>query len=207
MKSTKIKLFKFDELTTEQQVRWLEKQTEKVIERLPTLKKHLTMYNDRSDELYNMSAEEIKLITSTNISDIKSGRTTRGLGSYANQLNKYANLTYAELRLETTNQRIDSFMDSLERSGASQAEIDHCKELLDRMSDKDKENFVRSKFFWNYGDYNSSGVRNFFNENGCTIETANLENWCEQHNILGATDDKYYVNEGTYHNLGRPPKK
>ena len=44
----------FLKLSPENQAKEIEKQTKKLVERLPSLKKWLKMYNDTSSEMYNL---------------------------------------------------------------------------------------------------------------------------------------------------------
>lgn len=184
---------KFDELSPEQQIKFLERETEKLIKRLPSLKKILSSYDDRSNELYNIEGGSIRLLTKSYISDISGGTKASSLQSYVQSLTKYSRVSLKELRLEASELRIESFMESISKSGASQYEINYVKLLLDKMSPELKEKFTKSKLFWDYGIDNSESVRNFMDLYDVTPATANLENFLEQN---GITTGRLYYEEG-----------
>ena len=73
------------------------------------------------------------------------------------------------------------------------------------MSDKQKEAFTKSKLFWDSGEYGSEGIRQFMDMYDVTPATANLENWCEQHDI--DTRQLFYEEGETAKNRGRHKKK
>ena len=63
-KSKKIKIYSFEDFTKlnkRNKSKWINQQTRKIIKKLPTLKKYLTMDDDWSGELYTLSKEEIRL--------------------------------------------------------------------------------------------------------------------------------------------------
>ena len=195
---------KFQQLDIDKQIEWLVKQSQKVIKRLPILKKELGVYDDKSNEMYNMDKSTIEVFTKSYVSDlathsIKSDNPS--LVEFAEQLEIYGDVGIGELRLQATEERIDKFIDSLIKSGASQQEYDYVKSLLDKMTDKQKEAFTKSKLFWDSGDYGSEGIRTFMDLYDVTPATANLENWCEQHGIT--TDRLYFVEGETAKKRGR----
>lgn len=198
----------FKDLDVDKQIQWLIKQTHKVIERLPTLKKELSVYDDKSNELYNMDKSEIELFTNTYAIDLTTGDMSsdnENLMDYVEQLSKYGDSGIGELRLQATEQRIESFLDSIRKCGASEEELDYVQSLLDAMTDKQKEAFTKSKLFWDSGEYGSEGIRVFMDMYDVTPATANLENWCEQHNI--STQQRYYEEGDTAKKRGRHKKK
>lgn len=198
----------FKELDVDKQIQWLIEHSQKVIERLPILKKELAVYDDKSNEIYNMDKSSIELFTNTYSMDLATGDVSAEnaeLMNYVEQLANYGDKGIGELRLEATENRIESFLKSLEDSGASQEEIEYVKSLLDQMTDKQKEAFTKSKLFWDSGEYGSEGIRTFMDLYDVTPATANLENWCEQHGIT--TDRKYFVEGETSKKRGRHKKK
>lgn len=198
----------FQDLDVEQQIQWLIKHSQKVIERLPELKKELAVYDDKSNELYNMDSSQIQLFTNSYAIDLTTGdieSDNESLLDYASQLSKYGDTGIGELRLMATEQRIDSFLESLEKSGASEEEIEYVNDLLDKMSDKQKEAFTKSKLFWDSGEYGSEGISRFMDLYDVTPATANLENWCEQHGIT--TEKRYFIEGETSKKRGRHKKK
>ena len=198
----------FKDLDVDKQIQWLIKHAKKVIERLPTLKRELAVYDDKSSEMYNMEKSSIELFTNTYASQLTTGdidSDNTELMDFVSQLSKYGDSGIGELRLMATEQRIDSFLQSLKDCGASSEEIEYVKDLLSKMSDKQKEAFTKSKLFWDSGEYGSEGIRVFMDMYDVTPATANLENWCEQHNI--STQQRYYEEGDTAKKRGRHKKK
>lgn len=198
----------FKDLDVDKQIQWLIKHSQKVIERLPTLKKELSVYDDKSNELYNMDKSTIELFTNTYAIDLTTGDISgdnSSLNDFVSQLSKYGDTGIGELRLQATNQRIESFIESIKKCGASEKEIEYVQSLLDKMSDRQKEAFTKSKLFWDSGDYGSEGIRTFMDLYDVTPATANLENWCEQHDI--ETQQLFYEEGETAKKRGRHKKK
>ena len=198
----------FKELDVDKQIEWLIKHSNKVIERLPELKRELAVYDDKSNELYNMDKSSIELFTNTYAIDLSTGDITADnaeLQQYVEQLTTYGDRGIGELRLEATEQRIDSFLESLKKSGASDDEIEYVKSLLEQMSDKQKEAFTKSKLFWDSGEYGSEGIRTFMDLYDVSPATANLENWLEQHGI--ETQRRFYIEGETSKKRGRHKTK
>lgn len=198
----------FKDLDVDKQIQWLIKHSHKVIERLPQLKKELAVYDDKSNEMYNWDRSSVELFTNTYARDIATGSISSEnteLQSFVEQLSKYGDTDFAQLRLEFTEKRIDSFLESLEKSGASEFEIQYVNDLLDKLTDKEKEAFTKSKLFWDSGDYGSEGIRTFMDMYDVTPATANLENWCEQHGIT--TDRLFFVEGETAKRRGRHKKR
>ena len=198
----------FKELDVDKQIQWLIKHSQKVIERLPTLKKELAVYDDKSNEMYNMSSSEIQLFTNSYAIDLTTGdidSDNEALTDFVEQLSKYGDTGIGELRLQATEQRIESFIDSIKKCGASDEELEYVESLLEQMSDRQKEAFTKSKLFWDSGDYGSEGIRTFMDLYDVTPATANLENWCEQHDI--ETQRLFYEEGETSKKRGRHKKK
>lgn len=198
----------FKDLDVDKQIQWLVEHSKRTIERLPELKKELSVYDDKSNELYNWDSGQIQLFTNSYAIDLATGEISgdnEALLEFAGQLSYYGDKGIGELRLEATEMRIDNFLESLEKAGASQDEIDYVEELLSKMSDKQKEAFTKSKLFWDSGEYGSEGIRVFMDLYDVTPATANLENWCEQHGI--ETERKFYVEGETAKKRGRHKKK
>lgn len=198
----------FKDLDVDKQIQWLIKHSQKVIERLPTLKKELAVYDDKSNEIYNMDKSSIELFTNTYAIQLTTGdieSDSSELTDFVEQLSKYGDSGIGELRLMATEQRIESFLQSIKDCGASQQEIDYVNSLLNQMTDKQKEAFTKSKLFWDSGQYGSEGIRTFMDLYDVTPATANLENWCEQHNI--STQQLFYEEGETAKKRGRHKKK
>lgn len=198
----------FKDLDVDKQIQWLVKHSQKVIERLPQLKKELAVYDDKSNELYNWDKSSIELFTNTYSQDLATGTISSdnsSLNDYIQQLSKYGDRGIGELRIEATEQRIESFLDSIEKAGGGEEELDYVQSLLEQMTDREKEAFTKSKLFWDSGEYGSEGLRVFMDLYDVTPATANLENWCEQHGIT--TDQRYYIEGETGKKRGRHKNK
>ena len=198
----------FKDLDVDKQIQWLIEHSKKVIERLPELKKELAVYDDKSNEMYNMSSSEIQLFTNTYAIDLTTGdieSDNESLTNFVEQLSKYGDTGIGELRLQSTEQRIENFIESIVKSGGSEEELEYVQSLLDKMSDRQKEAFTKSKLFWDSGEYGSEGIRVFMDLYDVTPATANLENWCEQHNI--STEQRFYIEGETAKKRGRHKKK
>lgn len=194
----------FKELDVDKQIQWLISHSKKVIERLPELKKELAVYDDKSNEMYNMDKSSIELFTNTYAIDLTTGSISPDnpeLTQYVEQLSTYGDRGIGELRLMATEKRIDNFKESLIKSGASEDEISYVEDLLEKLSDKQKEAFTKSKLFWDSGEYGSEGVQQFLDMYDVTPATANLENWLEQHGIT--TERRYFVEGETAKKRGR----
>lgn len=197
----------FKDLDVEEQIQWLIKQTNKVVKRLPELKEALSVYDDKSNEMYNMEVNEIKLFTRSYAMDLATGDVSTddsSLQDYIRQLSKYGDRGIGELRLEATQNRIDSFLESLQIN-ADEDEYEYVKDLLDKLTDKEKEAFTKSKLFWDSGEYASEGIEKFMDMYGVSPATANLENWLEQHGI--ETERRFYEEGETAKKRGRHKKK
>lgn len=198
----------FKDLDVEKQIQWLVEHSQKVIERLPQLKKELAVYDDKSNEMYNWSKENVEVFTKSYTLDLATG-TIKGdnqeLNDFVSQLSKYGDKGIGELRLQATQERIESFKQSIIDSGGSEDELNYVQSLLDKMSDREKEAFTKSKLFWDSGVPNSEGIATFMDLYDVTPATANLENWCEQHNIQ--TEREFYEEGYTAKKRGRHKKK
>lgn len=204
MKGVKVKnLIKtLSSLSPKEQKEWVEKETKKVIKRLPTLKKRLTTYDDRSSELYNLTKEEIKLMSKVHISN---GIGSAGYEEYVAQLEYYGETKIKELAQSITEQRINSFLENIKQVGGQQ-EYEYVKDLIDKMSKREKENFVKSKYFFDRGDLNSADFVKFIEENDVSVGTAKLESFLNTKR-KEKFDGKYYKQGETRQKLGRPRKK
>ena len=63
----------FFKLSAEEQAKVIERETKKLIARLPSLKKNLKMYGAVSDELYNLTEDEVSTIGTTYAKAVRGG--------------------------------------------------------------------------------------------------------------------------------------
>ena len=207
----------FNTLTPEEQIKWLERQTRLVIKRLPALKKKLSVYDDRSEELYNLSQEEIQLFTKSYTEQISSGsirvRTsigeqpsarTKALEKYTESLQKYGTKPMRELITESTKMRWDSFLDNVKQCSTTEFETQYLEELTNKMSDRDIYEFTKSKLFFDNGNPNSADFVKFTTEHGISVGLAKLEVFLEQ---KGYDTKRVFYTEDTRVKLCRPAKR
>lgn len=191
-------------MTPEQQIKEIERLTEEVIERLPDLKHKLTAFDDRSDELYNLTPEEIRLFSKTYTSDIESGYTSQGLGNFMQQLQRYGETPLEELELSVAMQRWQSFKENILQVGG-ESEYQYVLELESKIDKRVIVDFTRSKFFFDAGDLSSDNFVKFLNEHGVSVGLAKLETYLESRGIK--TDRKFFEEGVTRTKLGRPRKR
>ena len=204
----RVKYFKpFNLLSPEEQIKWIEKQTEKVLNRLPTLKERLTAFDDRSDELYNKTVEEIKLTSKVYTSQILDGDTDiGGLENYIDQLTTYGNTNIKTLVKETTKTRLDNFLENILLTGSPE-EYEYVKKLLSKMTNTEKNRFVKSKYFFDTGNLNSDDFVKFLEEFDVTVGTAKLESFLVSIGRKELIDNKFFIAGETRVKLGRPKKR
>lgn len=193
----------FKEFTPEKQIEWVEKQTEKVIKRLPTLREELKMYDDKSDELYTMQGEEIELIK--NVYSQK-GFGSKQAESFISELKTYGDKDIRSLVKTATTNRIESFLENIKRVGGEKEYI-YAKELLDSLTSREKTMFTKSKYFFDNGNLASENFVKFLNENGVTVGIAKLEGFMLSIEKTLDIEDAMYYDEDTNIGLGRPKKK
>ena len=183
----------FKDLSLEEQLKWIEKQTERVVKRLPSLKKNLSTYNDVSAELYNLEPEDIMIMSKTHQKKLTSGTTDTSTYNFARKLEMYGDTPMETLRATATEKRIESFLDYVDNA-TSEEESEYVHSLIDKMSDEDKEEFTKSKYFWFTSDYPSDELVKF-NElykgahESISPATANLETFMKK---KGYDTDNWY---------------
>ncbi len=168
-------------LTPEQQAKAVEKMAKDVIKRLPTLKKQLKMYGEVSDELYNLSAEEVDLMATTYAHAIRSGEIStpsskRAYQSFVKNLYKYSRIDISQLASQTAEQRMDSWLEHIKAS-STDADMEYAQKLFDSMTEEEKLGFTRSKYFMD-----SSYMYMVTEEEGkqYSIQTLKLELYLEE---------------------------
>lgn len=190
-------------LTPEQEVKELEKLTEKVLERLPELKHRLTAFDDRNDDLYNLTPEDIRLTSNTYISDIRGNYSSEGLENWYKQLQIYGETNLDELEVAVADARWESFKENIKQ--VSYEDYNYIIELEKKLDKKTIVEFTRSKFFFDGGDLSSEQFVKFMNEHNTSVGIAKLETFLESKGI--ETDKKFYETNVTRIKLGRPKKR
>ena len=204
-KTKKIKIYSFEDFTKlnkRNKSKWINQQTRKIIKKLPTLKKYLTMYDDRSGELYTLSKEEIRLFSKVTRSDLEYQRIN---ATYIEDLIRYGNTSATQLLKVATEERIKSFLDNIEKVGGTE-EKEYAKQLLDKLSDNQKAIFTKSKYFFDNGNNNSEDFVKFYNEHGVTVGIAKLEAFLVSRKIK-VNNAKFYEKGVNTSKLGRRKKK
>ena len=177
----KLNLNSFFKLSPEEQAKSIERQTQELVKRLPTLKKQLKMYGDTSDELYNLKEDEIELIGSTYARAVRGGQITtpssqKAYQSFIKNLRKYTRTDIRQLARDTADARMESWLDHIQE-GSTDADSEYAQELLNSMSEEEKLGFTRSKYFMD-----SSYMYMVTEEDGkqFSIQTLKLELYLEE---------------------------
>ena len=169
----------FLKLSPEEQAKSIERETKELIKRLPTLKKQLKMYGEVSDELYNLTQDELDLMGSTYAKAIRSGEITtpssqRAYQKFISNLRKYARTDISYLAKVTAEQRLDSWKEHID-ANASEEEKAYVEKLLNSMTDKQKLGFTRSEYFLDVENWSSDGFVQKTEDGEFSISTLKLE--------------------------------
>lgn len=187
------------EWSVEEQARFIERETKNVIKRLPKLKSALQMYGEMSDELYNMSSEEISLEGTTYARAIRGGEIStpsskRAYQRFINNLRRYSRTSIKQLAVETAQARLDSWFEHI-KDNSTKEDISYANKLLSRLTEEQKIGFTKSKYFLDTEIWNSQETfMKSFGDEMYSIQTLKLELYCVEHNI--ETDNKYLDNLG-----------
>lgn len=179
-KKSQFNINNFLKLSAEEQAKAIERDTEKLIGRLPSLKRSLKMYNDTSDEMYNLSAEEVELQGVTYARAVRTGSITTPTGKQAYQnfvrnLRRYARTNIGEISKQVAMQRFDDWHQTI-KNHASTDELEYANYLINQMTDEMKQGFTRSRYFIDNSNWNSK--QTFVQETGegdISIQTLELE--------------------------------
>ena len=147
----KFNINSFLKLSAEDQAKSIEKETKELLRRLPSLKKQLKMYNDTSDEMYNLTSEEVELQGMTYARAVRGGEITtpsskKAYRSFITNLRKYARMDISQLASQTAERRMESWIGHI-NDASTDADKQYAQELLNSMSEEEKLGFTRSKFF------------------------------------------------------------
>ena len=163
----------------EEQAKAIERETQRLLNRLPSLKDKLSMYNEVSDEMYNLSPEEVEFQGIRQAQAVRTGEITTPTGkqaynNFVKNLHRYARRNIHDLAVESAEMRMKSWLDNI-KTHASQDEIDYAEELVNSMSENEKIGFTRSKYFLDVGDWNSDNFKQYIEEYDYSIMTQKLE--------------------------------
>ena len=171
----------FFKLSPEEQAKSIERQTKELINRLPALKKKLKMYNDTSQEMYNLTQEEVELQGMVYAKAVRSGEITttsskKAYKQFLSNLRKYAKTDIGQLARQTAEVRMDSWLEHI-KAGSTDADSEYAQELFNSMTEEEKLGFTRSKYFMD-----SSYMYAVTEEDGkqFSIQTLKLELYLEE---------------------------
>lgn len=172
-------LEEFEKLDIEKQAEIIQKETQKLLKKLPSLKQNLSLYDDTTDELYNLTPEELSLYGETYAKAIRGGEITTpssklGYRKFVKRLLNYNARSVKELAVEYASKRMDSFMETIRNNG-SIAEVEYAEELFAQMSDDDKIAFTRSKYFLDTDNWSSEQFIQEYQDNEYSMMTLKLE--------------------------------
>lgn len=201
----------FMQLSPEKQAQAIERETNKLIARLPSLKKHLKMYNETSDEMYNLSQEEvefqgIRYAKAVRGGEISTPSSQRAYQNFIKNLYKYTRPNIGDIAKEVGEKRFNSWWDTL-KEHATDEDLAYANYLIMQMSEKDKLGFTRSKYFIDNANWNSKDTfEKGFDEGMISIQTLELELYVQKNcphittrNIYNeqiSTDKKNIVRRG-----------
>lgn len=194
-KKSPIKIDDFFKLSAEEQAKAIERETKKVLGRLPSLKKSLSVYNDTSNEMYNWRSDEIETIGMTYARAVRTGSITTPTGKQAYQhfvqnLRKYARTSIKDLALGSAKMRMESFMKHIRENSKNPDEIEKANMYYEMMSDSDILGFTRSKLFLDVGDWGSDQFQKFIQDYEYSISFVKFQEYLKQ---KGYDIDEIYV--------------
>lgn len=188
----KFNINNFLKLPLEEQAVYIEKQTKELVRKLPELKRRLKMYNDNSDEMYNLSKEEVELQGTTYARAVRGGEITtptsqQAYKSFIKNLTRYTNSKGYRISVGIMQKRLDSWIKHVEENG-SQEEIAYAHKLLDSMSVQEKIEFTKSKYFLDTENWNSEGFIKETEMGDYSIQVLKLELFLEEYRAENGGD-------------------
>lgn len=189
----------FFKLSVEEQAREIERQTKKLIARLPDLKKNLKMYGEVSDELYNLTEDEISTIGTTYAKAVRGGEIStpsskRAYQKFINDMRKYTRRSIRDIAVETAEKRMESFMENIRNNSKNPDEIAKAEELYAMMNDSDKLGFTRSKLFLDVEDWGSDQFQKFIQNYEYSISFVKFQEYMAQRGY--SVDEVYEKKKG-----------
>ena len=175
----------FTKWSAEEQARFVEQETKNVIKRLPKLKSALQMYGEVSDELYNMSSEELQLMGTTYSRAVRGGEIStpsskKAYQDFIRKLRKYSRTSVKELAIQTAEERLESWLNNVRANGSAD-DIEYAEEMIAGMTDNQKIGFTLSKYFLDVENWGSEG---FVQDTGVgvySIQVLKLELYLQQY--------------------------
>lgn len=176
----KFNLESFLKKSPEEQAKIIERETQKVISKLPSLKKNLKMYGETTSELYNLPADQIELEGVTYARAVRSGEISTPSGKkayhrFVSSLSRFANTNIHELAQQTAQERLDTWLEHIKANG-SEEDYQYAVELLNSMTDQEKLTFTLSEYFLDTSNFSSEGyVLGEEEGNQYSVQTLKLE--------------------------------
>ena len=176
----------FFKLSLEEQAKSIERETAKLLKRLPELKKRLKMYDDNSGELYNLEPEEVQTIGSTYAGAVRRGEIStpssqKAYQKFIKDLRRYTRPSINEISQRIAKERWSSWVDTIKQH-ASTEELEYMNYLERQMTDEMKETFTKSKYFLDNANWNSQDTFLKYTSDGTmSIQVLELELFLESH--------------------------
>lgn len=186
----KFNINSFLKKTPEQQAEQIEKETQKLLNRLPKLKKNLKMYGETTSELYNLESDEVDQLAKAWTNAVRRGEVTTpsskaSYNKFVKDLMKYARPSLHDLAVKTAEQRLDSWLEHV-RANGSLAEIEYAEDMISKMTDSQKIGFTTSQYFLDVENWSSQGfVREDEQGNEYSIQTLKLELYLKTYGVNG----------------------
>lgn len=186
-KKKRINLNSFLKLSVENQINFIERGVRKLKPKLPSLKKYLALHNDSSDEMYNLTGEELEFESKTYIDALKSNEITtksskKAYSSFITNLDYFSRFSKKQIGVEYTEKRIDLWYNHLLTLGISEEEEDYLQELLDTISQDDLRKFTKTKYFLDVGVGSGGNIelKKIADEYGYNLPILKLELFMEE---------------------------
>lgn len=183
----KFNLESFLKKSAEEQAKIIERETQKVIGRLPSLKKNLKMYGETTSEMYNLTPEQLQLEGSTYAKAIRSGEMStpsskKAYHRFMSSLSRFANMNIHELAQQTASARLDEWLEHIKANGSDE-EVEYAQEMLNSMTDEEKLRFTLSEYFLDTNNFSSNGfVLEDEEGNQYSVQTLKLELFLKTYN-------------------------
>ena len=186
----KFNLESFLKKSPEEQAKQLEKDTQRLLNRLSSLKKNLKMYGETTSELYNLESDEVDQLSKAWSNAVRRGEVSTpsskaGYKKFVKDLMKYARPNVHDLAVQTAEQRLSSWLEHVKANG-SLAEIQYAEEMINSMTDSQKIGFTTSQYFLDVENWSSQGfVREDDEGNEYSIQTLKLELYLKTYGVNG----------------------
>lgn len=165
--------------TPEEYQKWIENKTKQLLKRLPSLKKKLSLFDDRTNEFYTLTESEITLMSKVYRGEVASGKLSKGGEEFVFNLNKFTTTSTKQLQTEYTNKRFQEWYNYAITNAVDDREVALINELVNGMSEDDKNSFTRSKYFFVNDYVGCTSLDMFEKEYEISVATAKLENFLD----------------------------